>query len=157
MPSVLDALRHFLASSGVEFTEKDHEPTFTSEQSARARGEALEIGAKALVIKTDDNYRLFVLPANRKVDSASIRRQLGAKKIRFADATELLELTGLVPGSVPPFGHPILPLELVADPALGDHEKIAFNAGSLTTSVIMPFSDYQRVSGARWLPISQGG
>ncbi len=156
MPSVLDALRHFLASSGVEFTEKDHEPTFTSEQSARARGESLEIGAKALVIKTDDSYRLFVLPANRKVDSASIRRQLGAKKARFADAAELLQLTGLVPGSVPPFGHPILPLELVADPALGDHEKIAFNAGSLTTSIIMGFADYQRVSGARWLAISKG-
>ena len=100
------------------------------------------------MIKTDDRYRLFVLPADRKVDSQAIKRHLGVKKLRFADAAELMELTGLVPGSVPPFGQPVLPLELYADPALGENEKIAFNAGSLTTSIIMPFADYQRVAGA---------
>jgi Ala-tRNA(Pro) deacylase len=157
MPSsnILEAIRVLLRGAGVDFLEKEHEPTFTSEESARARGESLKIGAKALVIKTDDCYQLFVLPADRKIDSAAIKRQLGVKKTRFADAAELLELTGLVPGSVPPFGPPVLPLELLADPALGENPKIAFNAGSLTTSIIMPFSDYQRVAGARWLAFSQ--
>ena len=60
---------------------------------------------------------------------------------------ELLELTGLVPGSVPPFGPPVLELRLVADPALLENEKVAFNAGSLTTSIIMASADYERVSG----------
>jgi prolyl-tRNA editing enzyme YbaK/EbsC (Cys-tRNA(Pro) deacylase) len=155
--SVLDSIRALLNAEGVAFVEKAHAPTFTSEESARARGEALKIGAKALVMKTDDRYRLFVLPADRRVDSPSIKRQLGVKKMRFADAAELMELTGLVPGSVPPFGIPILPLELIADPALGNNEKIAFNAGSLTTSIVMPFGDYQRLSGARWLAFSQPG
>ena len=100
---VLQAIRDFLNAQASSFDEKQHEPTFTSEESARARGESLSIGAKALVIKTDDQYRLFVLPADRKVDSQAIRRALGAKKTRFANAEELAELTGLVPGSVPPF------------------------------------------------------
>jgi prolyl-tRNA editing enzyme YbaK/EbsC (Cys-tRNA(Pro) deacylase) len=152
---VLAAIRTLLTEAGVAFVEKCHEPTRTSEESARARGEPLRIGAKALVIKADDSYRLFVLPADRKADSTRIRRELGVKKTRFADAVELMTLTGLVPGSVPPFGHPVLPLELVADPALGENEKIAFNAGLLTTSIIMPFADYQRVCGARWLSFSQ--
>jgi prolyl-tRNA editing enzyme YbaK/EbsC (Cys-tRNA(Pro) deacylase) len=149
--SVLQAVRGLLNSAGVAFVEKQHEPTYTSEQSALARGEPLQIGAKALVIKTDGVYRLFVLPADRKVDSQAIKRQLGVKKLRFADAGELLALTGLVPGSVPPFGPPVLDLALVADPALLDNEKIAFNAGSLTTSIIMASADYQRVSFAQWL------
>ena len=153
--SVLDAIRTLLRGAGVDFVEKDHAPTFTSEESARARGESLKTGAKALVIKTDDCFRLFVLPADRKVDSAAIKRQLGVKKTRFAKADELLELTGLVPGSVPPFGPPVLPLELLADLALAENVKIAFNAGSLTTSIIMPLADYRRVAGARWLSFSQ--
>jgi len=152
---VLEAIRDFLRGQGVDFQEKHHEPTLTSADSARARGEALSIGAKALVIKTDDQYRLFVLPADRKADSQAIKRELGLKKMRFASPDELLELTGLAPGSVPPFGPPVLPLELWVDPALCEQPKIAFNAGSLTTSVIMAAEDYRRVCGARWLAFSQ--
>lgn len=152
---VLEAIREFLRGAGVEFVEKQHEPTLTSADSARARGEALSIGAKALVIKTDEQYRLFVLPADRKADSQAIKRALGLKKMRFASPAELLELTGLPPGSVPPFGPPVLPLELWVDPALCEQPKIAFNAGSLTTSIIMSAPDYGRVCGARWLVFSQ--
>src|SRR5579863_3722223 len=110
---VLDAIRELLNSQGIEFREVHHEPTFTSEQSARARGEDLRNGGKALLLKgEDDKYRLFVLPADRKLDSAAIRKRLGFKRLRFANADELKELTGLVPGSVPPFGPPILPFDL---------------------------------------------
>ena len=91
----------------------------------RARGEPLRIGAKALVIKTDGVYRLFVLPADRRVDSQAIKHRLGFKKLRFADAAELLELTGLVPGSVPPFGPPVLDLPLVAVPAMLENDRVA--------------------------------
>lgn len=151
---VLERIRTFLAEQGVSFVEKEHPPTFTSEESARARGEPLSVGAKALLIKTDAVFRLFVLPADRKVDSQAIKRGLGAKKTRFADAAELLELTGLVPGCVPPFGRPVLPLELVADPALELNDRVAFNAGSLTHSIVMSSADYRRVAGARWMTIS---
>lgn len=154
MSDVLEAVRAMLGAAGVAFEEKHHEPTHTSEESARARGEPLEIGAKALVIKADGVFRLFVLPADRRVDSQAIKRQLGVKKLRFANADELLELTGLVPGSVPPFGPPVLEMPLVADPALLDNEKVAFNAGSLTTSIIMASADYRRVADAQWLSIA---
>ena len=154
---VLDRIRAFLNASGVPFVEKEHAPTHTSEESAQARGEPLSVGAKALVIKTDDVYRLFVLPAARKVDSRAIKQALGVKKLRFADAAELAKLTGLVPGSVPPFGEPVLSLELIADPALQNNDRVAFNAGLLTTSIIMQSADYRRVAGARWFSFSTDG
>jgi Ala-tRNA(Pro) deacylase len=154
MSEVLAAVRAFLTGAGVAFVEKHHEPTYTSEQSAQARGEPLEIGAKALVVKVDADFHLLVLPAHRKLDSAAVKRHFGAKKLRFADATELRELTGLVPGSVPPFGTPVLNLPLTADPALLANHRIAFNAGSLTDSIIMASTDYQRVAGATWLAMS---
>jgi prolyl-tRNA editing enzyme YbaK/EbsC (Cys-tRNA(Pro) deacylase) len=153
-PSVLDAIRTWLGEANVPFVEKHHPPTATSEESAQARGEPLRVGAKALVVKVDDQFRLCVLPADRKLDSQALKRHLGAKKLRFADAAELLALTGLVPGSVPPFGEPILRLALIADPALCDNEKVAFNAGSLTDSIIMAAADYRRLAGAEWVAIS---
>ena len=154
MSEVLQKVRDMLTLAGVSFAEKHHEPTFTSEESAKARGESIAIGAKALVVKIDSHFFLFVLPVDRKLDSAAVKRNLGAKKLRFADRGELLQLTGLVPGSVPPFGEPIVPLSLIADPALLANDKIAFNAGSLTDSIIMKAADYEQVANARWMPIS---
>lgn len=143
---VLLAIRRLLTEAGVSFREVHHESTRTSEESAKARGEELRIGGKALLMKGDDTFRLFVLPADRKLDSGAIRREFGWKKLRFATPEELLERTGLVPGSVPPFGPPILPFELCLDLAATQNPRIAFNAGSLTDSVILAMPDYLAVA-----------
>jgi len=143
---ILPAIRCLLTEAGVTFREVHHEPTRTSEESAKARGEELRIGGKALLMKGDDGFRLFVLPADRKLDSGAIRREFGWKKMRFATPEELSELTGLVPGSVPPFGSPILPFDLCLDQAVTQNPRIAFNAGSLTDSVILAMSDYLAVA-----------
>jgi prolyl-tRNA editing enzyme YbaK/EbsC (Cys-tRNA(Pro) deacylase) len=146
-PPVLDAIRELLRSHGIVFREVHHLPTLTSEQSAQARGEELRNGGKALLLKgEDDQYRLFVLPADRKVDSAAIRKKMGFKRLRFASPAELESLTGLVPGSVPPFGRPILPFDLYLDEAIRSNERIAFNAGSLTDSIILSVADYLKVA-----------
>ncbi len=130
--------------------EVEHEPTETSEQSAQARGEPLYVGAKALLLKTDDVFRLFVLPADEKLDSAAVKYELGLKKLRFATREELWEFTGLLPGSVPPFGPPVLPFELFADSTIGTKEdKVAFNAGSLTRSIIMPACTWKQAAKPR--------
>lgn len=146
MTDILLLIRDYLQEEQIVPKEIHHEPTFTSEQSAAARNEALHVGGKALLIKVDKDFRLFVLPANRKVDSKKIRSYLSAKKSRFATAEELHELTGLVPGSVPPFGHPILNFDLYLDSAIEQNDRIAFNAGSLTDSMILTMDDYLKVA-----------
>jgi len=142
---VLDQIRGWLNSEGISFREAHHAPTRTSEESAQARGEELRVGGKALLIKVDEVFRLFILSADRKLDSAAIKKYFSARKTRFATPEELLELTGLVPGSVPPFGAPILPFPLYVDPSVLENERIAFNAGSLTDSMIMAVGDYRRL------------
>jgi Ala-tRNA(Pro) deacylase len=147
MTPVLTTLREWLTSQGVTFREVHHEPTTTSEQSAQARGEELRVGGKALLMKGDDGrFRLFVLPANRKIDSGALRQKFGFKRLRFATADELNATTGLVPGSVPPFGRPILPFDLYVDEAIRTNDRIAFNAGALTDSMIVPMAEYLRVA-----------
>jgi Ala-tRNA(Pro) deacylase len=140
------AIGGLLRSRGVAYREVRHEPTFTSEQSAAARGEPIDIGGKAMVVKVDEAFHLFVLSAARAVDANAIRKHLGARRSRFATREELEQLTGLVPGCVPPFGHPILDLDLYADEAMLQNHRIAFNAGSLTHSIIMTMQDWLAVA-----------
>ena len=136
---VLNRIRQTLRAAEIPFREVEHAPTATSEESARARGEPLGVGAKALLLRVAETFCLFVLPANCKLDSAAVKAHFGVKKLRFATPEELMELTGLVPGSVPPFGEPILPFKLFADVSVGAvHGRVAFNAGSLTNSIVMP-------------------
>ncbi|MGD8896112.1 MAG: YbaK/EbsC family protein [Acidobacteriota bacterium] len=144
--TVLEAIRDLLARHSMEFREVRHEPTHTSEESARARGEPMAIGGKALLMKVGDEHALFVISAARRVDSAALRRELGVKKLRFASAEELYALTGLVPGSVPPFGEPTLPFPLYADESVFENDRIAFNAGTLTDSIIMSVIDWERIA-----------
>jgi Ala-tRNA(Pro) deacylase len=153
---LLDKIRAWLAAESVSFREVHHEPTRTSEDSARARGEELRVGGKALLIKVDDLYRLFVLSADRKLDSAAVKRRFGARKTRFATPEELAELTGLVTGAVPPFGQPLLPFPLYVDPSVFANERIAFNAGSLTDSIVMAASDYRRLAAPEVFTFAEG-
>lgn len=143
---VLEKIRELLNSNSVKYKEIQHQRTFTSEESALARGEEIKIGGKALVIKIDDEFKLFVLSAAKKLDSKALKQRFGVKKIRFATAEELAELTGLVPGSVPPFGRPILDLDLFVDSSVFENKKIAFNAGSLTDSIVMLTEDYKNIA-----------
>ena len=71
-----------------------------------------------------------------------MRRRFGENRARFATREELLELTGLVPGCVPPFGPPILTPPHCLDEAFLENDRIAFNAGSLTCSIVMPLEPY---------------
>jgi prolyl-tRNA editing enzyme YbaK/EbsC (Cys-tRNA(Pro) deacylase) len=151
---VLEAIRALLDAEGVKYREVHHEPTYTSEESARARGEDVRVGGKALVVKAGDDFRLLVLSAALTLDWTAVKKQFGVKKARMADREELLRLTGLVPGSVPPFGRPILPLDLFVDPSVCANPVIAFNAGSLTDSIILATSDYLRVARPAVVPLT---
>ena len=137
----------WLDDNEVKYETIHHEPTPTSEDSARIRGDSLSQGAKAIIYKIQDDYALFVFAADRKMDTKKIKayfKQKGkrVKKTRFASPDELKAMTGLVPGSVPPFGRPILDFDLYVDPSLMDNETISFNAGSLTDSIRLSLKDY---------------
>jgi prolyl-tRNA editing enzyme YbaK/EbsC (Cys-tRNA(Pro) deacylase) len=118
----------------------------TSEEAARVRGTPLAQGAKALVVRAEDRYVHLVLPAHLKADNAALRALLGTRRLRFATADELRELTGCVPGAVPPFGN-LFDLQVLIDEALTANETIAFNAGSNAVSITMRTDDFVRLSG----------
>ncbi len=142
-----DRLERWLREAGVEFRVLEHAPVFTSEEAARVRGTDPAAGAKALVVRAEERYVQLVLPGDRRVDNARLRAILGTRKLRFANAQELLDLTGCEPGAVPPFGN-LFDLPVYVDEPLATRASIAFNAGSHTVSFMMSGADFVRLSGA---------
>ena len=143
---VLTAVRSLLAARGVPFEEIEHEEVRTARQAAAARGMALEQGAKSLLLKVDDRFAVFVLGGGSELRSRLLRRHLGAHRTRFADRDELLALTGVEPGAMPPFGRPIFDLPLYADTRLAEQERIGFTAGSRTRSFVVATRDWLDVA-----------
>ncbi|KAL7485045.1 hypothetical protein ACHAW6_010638 [Cyclotella cf. meneghiniana] len=143
-------IHELLKTNNIQFKALHHEATPTSQDSARVRGEELSIGGKALVLRHRDDdeaalssFAVFVLSASKKLDTKAIKREFKTKNVRFATAEELKALTGgLRPGSVPPFGRPVIDLELFVDTSIVENSLIAFNCGSLTDSLIISVQDY---------------
>lgn len=138
---VFAQIKELLIKKRISFQVKEHLPTPTSEDSARERNEPLRIGAKALVIKADERFIMVIVPGDRKIDSQKLKRTLNAKKLRFATVEELEKLTGLKPGAVPPWGN-LFNLPTLMEKSFLEEEYLAFNAGSLTTSIKMKVKDY---------------
>ena len=141
---VFERIEELLNARGVAFEVRRHEPVYTSEEAAAIRGTPLSSGAKALVCKADARFVMFVIPADRKLASREVRRARGWRKLRFADGEEVKGLTGLEPGSIPPFGS-LFGLPTLCDRRLGENETINFNAGDHGISVSMRYDDYVRV------------
>ena len=141
--SVFERIEELLHARGVAFEVLRHKPVYTSEEAAEVRGTPLASGAKALVCKADDRFVMFVLPADRKLASKEVRRARRLRKLRFANREEVTGLTGLEPGSIPPFGS-LFGLPTLCDKRLGENETINFNAGDHGISVSMRYEDYVR-------------
>jgi Ala-tRNA(Pro) deacylase len=142
--NVTERLTAFLDQRAIAYERLEHEAVFTSAEAAQIRGTTLSSGAKALICKTDDRFVMFVMPADRKLANKLVRGQLGSRQLRFASAEEVLEMTGLRPGSIPPFGS-LFGLKTYCDEGLADESRINFNAGDHCISLSLAFSDYAAV------------
>lgn len=141
-----------LRSNSVSFEEYHHQACASSEESARTRKEAGAgdtVGAKALLVKSKKGiYSVCAIPGHNRLDSKIIRQLIG--KHSFATTPEMEAVTsGLQPGHMPPFGPQIFSgiANLIVDSNLQDLERIGFNAGDPTISIVLKGRDYLRACG----------
>jgi Ala-tRNA(Pro) deacylase len=123
-------------------------------RSCCVHGFDLGDGGKALVLKVGEAFHLFVLNEMMRLDSSAIKDYFGSRRIRFAKVEELNTFTGLVPGTVPPFGDPILPFNLFADTSLTKNPAIVFTAGSLSEFFILAMEDYLAIAKPTIFPFA---
>lgn len=141
-----ERLTAWLSTKGIACDILRHAPVYTSEEAAQVRGTPLASGAKALICKADDRFLMIVLPADCKLASKLARQSLKIKSLRFASRQEVEQLTGLTPGSIPPFGS-LFGLATYCDRLLAQQPRINFNAGDHAISISMAYADFQLAEG----------
>ena len=145
MKNLTEKLENLFRDNRVEYEEIDHPPGPDCEAASKARNKDLKIGGKTLLLKTKKGFHLFVLSAAKAADNRKIRKILKCQKLRFATRPELLEMTGVEKGALPPFGRDLLPFDLYLDQSILENKWIAFNAGILTKSFIIKVEDYLKL------------
>ena len=98
-------LKQFLTSNNVwhrfiEFTE----PVKTVEQAAR-KVQVDEIVKSIVMVDSNGDPLLAIVPALRKVSHKTVKMILAVKDVRLASADEVLRYSGYPVGGVPPFNN----------------------------------------------------
>lgn len=118
-----------------------HQPTPTSEDSAKVRGTRMEEGVKSIIVRgktTKKNYQLNI-PSHLKLDMKAVSELVG-EKCEFEDPEVIWERFGLKIGGIPPFGS-LLNLDTYFDERVNASQVVAFNCGLVTESIIMQAKD----------------
>ena len=144
MEQVFNEIKKILDSNKISYKLFTHEPTPTSKDAARVRGTKEEQGAKAIILRSDGQFMLCVLPGNEKIDLKKLRLIINKKSLSLATREEVFKVTNCVPGEVPPFGN-VFKIKTFVDKSLLNNKEIAFNAGLMTRSIIMNTNDFLKI------------
>lgn len=106
VPATQDDLYRTFADLGIETATVEHPPLFTVEQSQDLRGAIEGLHSKNLFLK-DKKGAIFLVVAKEDatIDLKRLHERIGASgRLSFGSAELMLELLGVTPGSVTPFG-----------------------------------------------------
>ncbi len=131
-----------LDALGIVHETHDHPPVFTVEQS-RAHWAAIDAAhTKNLLLKDAGGaYWLVVMPAEAVLDLKGLPARIGAKRLRFASADDLMRLLGVESGSVSAFAlvndrdHAV---RLVLDSSLMAAPRIALHPLDNSRTTVVP-------------------
>lgn len=146
-PESPEGLLARLGAMGIEVHTVTHPPLFTVEESKRLRGELPGGHSKNLFLrpaKGPGPFLLAVLEEDRRVSVNALARHLGAGRVAFAAAEELMAQLGVEPGSVTPFGlvnaAPGAVRSVFDRRLMEDHEWVHFHplTNTMTTAIRPP-------------------
>lgn len=135
-------LTAFLDLHGVKYVSIRHSPAFTAQEVAASAHVSGRGFAKTVIVKIDGHPSMLVLPATRRLDLHDLREVLETEDIRLATEDEVRDLfPDCEAGAMPPFGN-LYGMKVHVDASLAHEDEIAFNAGSHTDIIKMPYDDF---------------
>lgn len=138
-------LKEFLDREKIRYVSIVHSTAYTAQEvaaSAHVTGKEL---AKTVIVELDGKMAMAVLPANRKIVLQDLREVTGCDEVKFASEDEFRQrFPDCETGAMPPFGN-LYGMEVYVAESLIGNEEIAFNAGSHTEIIRLPFKDFERL------------
>ncbi len=148
-------LKAYLDQNRVPWVSIVHSPAYTAQETAacaHVRGKEL---AKTVMVKIDGRMAMAVLPASERVDLEVLREVTGAARVSLATEKEFRTLfPDCEPGAMPPFGN-LYGMDVFVSGHLADDAEIAFNAGSHTELIRMPYGDFERLVQPKILELAR--
>lgn len=100
--------------------------------------------AKVVMVNIDGELAMVILPAIYQVDIYSLRCALKAQHVELAQERDFYyRFPRCEPGAMPPFGH-LFGFQAFLVSAFDSQQEIAFNAGSYSEIVRMPYREFLR-------------
>ncbi len=121
-----------LESKGVSYRLLPHdEPVYTVAAAAAQRGVVQEEMVKSILLRDKDrNYVMACVKGDDRLDPKAVREVLAGdwKRLSFATAEEIFELTGFVKGAVAPLCLPEH-IPVIFDETIASCEKVNISSG----------------------------
>jgi len=145
--TIAPKLRQYLDDVKADYDVIEHQPTKSSLETATASSVPAEQVAKAVLLDTDEDYLLAILPSDRRVELSELRSELGHKP-RLASEEEIKQLfSDCDTGAIPPAGYGV---KAIVDDAIEQQPDVYFEAGDHASLVHMKHDDFSRMMrGAR--------
>jgi len=136
-------LKEFLDKNKVKYVSIQHSVGYTAQEIAGlAHIPGREI-AKVVIVKIDGQCAMAVLPATERVDLHMLKRVTGAQEVAIAHEEEFKDLfPECEVGAMPPFGN-LFGTQVFVDKRLREDESIAFNAGTHSELIRMPYQVFE--------------
>jgi Cys-tRNA(Pro) deacylase len=128
--------------------------THTAELAAATLGVAAGQIAKTLVFIADENPVLIVTCGDKKVNTKKFAKAIGVKKVKFASAEVVQELTGFSPGGVSPVGL-LQYLPVYLDNSLYIYDIVYAAAGTDNSALPVKPDRLQEITGAKVVNVCQ--
>jgi Ala-tRNA(Pro) deacylase len=142
MPS---RVKDYLDKEHIRYVSIEHSQAFTIQEVAASTHIPGHQMAKTVIVELDGEMAMAVLPANRKVILQDLRDLTGSDKVQFASEMDFKKkFPDCELGAMPPFGN-LYGMDVFVAETLSHNEEIAFNAGSHTEVIKMPYADFERL------------
>lgn len=139
-------LHNFLDERHGNYTALTHDRTITANETATAAHIVRQHFAKTVMLKVDEKLAMMVMPASYRIDLVRLSRALGGSVVELAQEDEFRDaFPDCELGAMPPFGN-LYGMPVYVDSRLTGQAEIAFNAGSHTDVVRMPYAEFERLA-----------
>lgn len=126
-----------VVESGLSHEVVEYGRVGSVEEAAEKRGVPVHRVIKSIVVRrAEGDYLMVLVPGDRVIDWAKLRRVAGVSRMSLAEADEAFEVTGYRPGTITPFGSKTA-LPVIADASMeglasigGGAHGVAINLGT---------------------------
>ncbi len=96
----------YMKKENIWFEVTEHKAVYNMEELASVELPYPEADAKNLFVRDDKkkNYYLITVKGDKRVDLKEFKEKYGTRRLSFASENDLMNIMGLIPGAVTPFG-----------------------------------------------------